>query len=133
MKTLKEVLFTLPEPHKTLAIKNTRPAKLNQPYLRTKANAIMDAFVWSESPEGRGFWEVFYNVLVDAEVFHHPNPLADMPVAEPLSEEDVDLMAELDSAKRALMDDYECWKRSDAKRNGVGFSEFRKIMGEIVK
>jgi len=50
--------------------------------------------------------------------------LSDMPPSEPLSEEDVDLLSALDSAKKGVMEDYAVYQRREDGLD-LGFSDWR--------
>ena len=57
MKTIKQWFEeTLPPEYAKRAIRNTRPEYLNTKWVDTAA-ALSAAFRWSESPEGRDFWD----------------------------------------------------------------------------
>jgi len=72
-KTIKEWLETLPEPYRTEALDETKPRDSRQ-VSESLVKAICDAFSWSQSEQGSGYWnEVaeraeageFNNLLLD--------------------------------------------------------------------
>lgn len=60
-KIIIDFLNKLPEPQKTQAIKNAGDA-VNKPFVgRTIKDAILSAFILSDSPEGGDYWMDFIN------------------------------------------------------------------------
>lgn len=55
MKTIEQHLQTLPEPYRTLALKNADKEDLDKEY-ETLPEALKDAFHWNKAPEGGDFW-----------------------------------------------------------------------------
>lgn len=58
-KPLLEYLETLPEPYRSQAITNTNnhyPSGVVRVFVNDLSEALLSAFPWSESPEGRNYW-----------------------------------------------------------------------------
>jgi hypothetical protein len=65
MKTIRGWLETLPEPYRTQAIENaTRDGSIS---FRTKerslSDALCEAFVWSDTPQGREHWKKLHDEI----------------------------------------------------------------------
>ncbi len=56
MKTIKEWLNELPEPERSQAIENMQPDAEGQITARNKAEAVIQAFVFSQTPQGFSYW-----------------------------------------------------------------------------
>lgn len=55
MKTIKEWLEELPEPHRSRALNNADKRDFNVEY-NSMRKTILGSFVWSKSPEGLDYW-----------------------------------------------------------------------------
>lgn len=60
-KTVKEWLEELPEPYRNKALHNMKHP--NKCIVTNIKDAIMGAFVWSESKEGHDYWDNLYSSL----------------------------------------------------------------------
>lgn len=68
MKTIREHLDSLPEPHRSQALVNLDrdyPA-IGEKQRLTASAAILDAFPWAESPEGHYYWLGLYTDLTNS-------------------------------------------------------------------
>jgi hypothetical protein len=65
LKTIREWLGDLPEPHRAKALKNldTIPDSWPDKYVENMELALIEAFCWECSPEGDGYWEAVYQNL----------------------------------------------------------------------
>ena len=59
MKTIKEWLSELPEPERSQSLKNLKNQKNKE--ADSMPDAILSAFVWSETEQGRKYWERIRN------------------------------------------------------------------------
>lgn len=64
MKTIKQWLHLLPEPHKQAALENLVESQGNEQY-PTVYDALENAFSWQNSLEGYSYWKNIYHVLKD--------------------------------------------------------------------
>jgi hypothetical protein len=56
MKTIREWLEELPEPHRTQAINNAEKYDMIDISVDSLIDAIGQGFIWRESPEGGNYW-----------------------------------------------------------------------------
>jgi hypothetical protein len=58
MKTIKKYLGKLPEPYRTQAIENSKDWS-NKLEVESLSQAISNAFIWNNTPQGHNYWENF--------------------------------------------------------------------------
>lgn len=61
-KTIKEWLSELPEPYKTKALKYAALEKTEDKTVNTMHEAIMEAFTWGQTIQGKHYWLGLYNI-----------------------------------------------------------------------
>jgi hypothetical protein len=74
MKTIKEYLEELPEPWRSQALENCDPDNMQKDRCTSQRSALMSAFIWSKSPEGKRYWNDFYRTLLNNESGYPPEP-----------------------------------------------------------
>lgn len=75
MKTIREWLEELPEPYRTQAIDNyenpecnmykSEDCTISEPIPKNLVDAISEAFIWCDTPEGFNYWVNFKDTLND--------------------------------------------------------------------
>lgn len=58
-RTILEFLWKMPQPYQDQAIKNGKDNLYKDFVGKTIKDALMSAFVWSDSPEGSQYWKDF--------------------------------------------------------------------------
>lgn len=70
MKTIKEWLESLPEPHRTQALANASDSLTTTTPSLT--SAIAGGFAWAYSPEGYEYWDDFFHTIDQQETPQTP-------------------------------------------------------------
>ena len=78
MKTIRQWLEELPEPYKSVALRNAEDdvSRAIDDNVEHMSVALSRGFIWRESPEGSAFWRsVFYHYLTSTPLPPYPSHL----------------------------------------------------------